>query len=144
MFVNRKRRKTLSDKALKLISIYSDNVANPGKYKPPPSTGDKKKLAVEACRVDSDEWKWFNGQTNAAHTLNVSSASISMCCTGKRYSAKGWMFRFADAKMHPPQNVKRPLSRKDAAILEHKTRKKRQKTLNPSHTDTSHQTFTCG
>ena len=88
MFCNRTRRNSLREKATQLIAIYNDMAKYPHKYKPPPSIGDKKRIAVEACAVGCNCWVWYKSRSVAADHLGVCNSQVSMCCTGRSYSAK--------------------------------------------------------
>ena len=58
--------------------------------------GNAGDLPVEGRKLNTASWKSFSSMSNAETELDLSTGSVSRCCSGDYRSWKGWEFRRAD------------------------------------------------
>ena len=54
---------------------------------------------ILACPVGSSDWQHFMSISQAAKSLDISSASISRCCQGKLAITAGWEIKFVEDRV---------------------------------------------
>lgn len=73
----------------KVVDVESD-----GEFTTPPKGGGRKGKRVSQFTFDGKFVASYKNSTEAARKYNVALSSIYNCCTGKRKTAKGYIWRF--------------------------------------------------
>jgi hypothetical protein len=58
----------------------------------------KARKPIKANKVGCSDYIYFSGLLEASKALGIGASGISMCCTGKKSSARGYEFRFTSAQ----------------------------------------------